>query len=275
MYSKRDAPRQWLISILVGILKTGKVNTDASSYRLVGLESCLLKMLTMLIEMRLTAWADWARVLPDSQNGFREGYRTSNNGFVLRCAIDRARAEGKALFVAFIDLKDAFPSTDVPTLWSKLYRLGVAGPIFDWLRMLYRRMTFMVRHNGEFSESFKSFIGLLTGDTASPVLWNIYFCDLEIHSDADDIRLGGRAICHVEQADDVALFSTTADGLQRKISSFCMWCSLNSMTVSVQKTKWMLLNWSALTNTWEFIFLQCIITSFKTTISSKRPKLGK
>ena len=221
-----------------GNLKTGKVNTDASSYRLVGLESCLLKMLTMLIEMRLTTWADWAQVLPDSQNGFWKGYQTNNNGFVLRCAIDRARAEGKALFVAFIDLKDAFPSTNVLTLWSKLYRLGVAALIFDWLRMLYRHMTFMVRHNGEFSESFKSFIGLLTGDTASPVLWNIYFCDLEIHSDADDIRLGGRAICHVEQ---VALFSTTADGLQRKISSFCMWCSLNSMTVSVQKTNWMLL----------------------------------
>ncbi len=55
-------------------------------------------------------------VLPPSQNGFREHYRTNNNMFILRAAIDRARADQKVLYVAFIDLINAFPSTDPPTL---------------------------------------------------------------------------------------------------------------------------------------------------------------
>ncbi|KAJ7020337.1 hypothetical protein C8F04DRAFT_900631, partial [Mycena alexandri] len=68
------------------------------------------------------------RILPDSQSGFREKYRTHNNSFILRCA----RAEGKRLYVAFVDLTNAFnPFTDLPTLWVKLYAAGVSGPLFD------------------------------------------------------------------------------------------------------------------------------------------------
>ncbi|KAJ7839102.1 hypothetical protein B0H13DRAFT_1513857, partial [Mycena leptocephala] len=56
----------------------------------------------------------------------------------------------------------------------------------------------------------------------------------------DDICLNGRAVSHVEQADDVALFSTTATGLQRKLNRFFEWCRVNFMVISVLKTEWML-----------------------------------
>lgn len=66
--------------------------------------------------MRIRAWVEKRNILPDSQNGFREKYRTHNNSFILRCAIDRPRAEGKTLYVAFVDLKNVSPSTDLPIL---------------------------------------------------------------------------------------------------------------------------------------------------------------
>ena len=129
--------------------------------------------------------------------------------------------------MVFVNLKDAFPSTHIPTLWFKMFALGVAGPLFDWLRMLYKRISFLVRHNGELSDSFKSMIGVLTGDTASPMLWNIYFHNVIIPDDEDDIILSGQKISHVEQADDV-------------MNAFCRWASANLMTVSIPKTKWMI-----------------------------------
>ncbi|KAJ7144692.1 hypothetical protein C8R46DRAFT_823739, partial [Mycena filopes] len=58
--------------------------------------------------------------------------------------------------------------------------------------------------------------------------------------DSDDICLNGRPISHVEQADDVALFSTSAAGLQRKLDCFFQWCRVNFMVISVLKTEWML-----------------------------------
>ncbi|KAG6826599.1 hypothetical protein H0H92_015203, partial [Tricholoma furcatifolium] len=48
-----DALQDWLTTVLVGVLKTGKPATDPESYRLIGLESCLLKTLTLVIDARL------------------------------------------------------------------------------------------------------------------------------------------------------------------------------------------------------------------------------
>ncbi len=48
----RSAPRLWMITILIGILKPGKDAKKPASYRLIGLESCLLKMFTLLWDDR-------------------------------------------------------------------------------------------------------------------------------------------------------------------------------------------------------------------------------
>lgn len=81
----REAPQDWLTTVLVGILKTGKDPKDAESYRLIGLECCLVKLLTLLIDWRIREWAASVNFVPDSQNGFREGswiadYRQNDHG---------------------------------------------------------------------------------------------------------------------------------------------------------------------------------------------------
>ncbi|KAJ7187472.1 hypothetical protein GGX14DRAFT_334383, partial [Mycena pura] len=105
--------------------------SDPNSYRTIGLESCFLKLVTLLIHMRLTKWCMAVGMLPNSQNAFREGYHTNDNMFILRCAVDRARAMGVPLYVVFADLSNAFPSTDQATLWLKMRGAGAGGPIFD------------------------------------------------------------------------------------------------------------------------------------------------
>jgi hypothetical protein len=65
--------------------------------------------------------------------------------------------------------------------------MGIGGAIFDWLRMLYERMEYYVRHGDQNSAEFKAFIGLLTGDPASPVLWNLFMADLVLLDDHDDL----------------------------------------------------------------------------------------
>ncbi|KLO05043.1 hypothetical protein SCHPADRAFT_812801, partial [Schizopora paradoxa] len=104
---------------------------NSCNYRLVGLESCFLKFMTLLVDRRLREWADANKVIPPSQNGFRPKYRTNNNSFILKCAIDKAKAIGKPLYIVFVDISNAFPSTNQAALWWGLYKKGVAGPIFD------------------------------------------------------------------------------------------------------------------------------------------------
>jgi hypothetical protein len=139
-----------------------------------------------LIHKRITDWATEHGLIPDFQNGFREGYRTNNNLVILRCVKEWARSEGLTLYVA-VYATNAFPSTDHPTLWLKLIRMGMGGDIFDWLRMLYTRMEYYVKHGDQNLATFKAFIGLLTGDPASPVLWNLFMADVAMWNDPHDL----------------------------------------------------------------------------------------
>jgi hypothetical protein len=138
--------------------------------------------------------------------------------------------------VAAVDATNAFPSTDHPTLGLKLLHMGMGGALFDWLRMLYRKMEYYVRHGDRNSAEFKAFIGLLTGDPASPVLWNLFMADLIVLEDIDDSILSGIRIAILAQADDILLISLSAAGLQRRPNALTTWCSLNFIIVNMIKT---------------------------------------
>ena len=154
---------------------------------------------------------------------------------------------GRTLYVTFIDLKNAFPSTNLPTLWSRLFSAGVSGPLFDWLQILYAQMTYVLHDHGGLTPAFKSLIGVLMGDTASPILWNLYFAQVGswLNDEPMDVSLFHRAISHVEQvADDVAncnFFSTSIPALQRKFDAFLRWCDISYLVISAQKSKWMIM----------------------------------
>jgi hypothetical protein len=165
---KRDMPRLWLIALLIGILKKDKDATDPSSYRLIALECCMLKMLTLIIDRRIREAAQDLGVMPVTQNGFQAHLRTNDNVFVLICLIDKAYDLNKPLYVAYLDLKNAFPGTDRSTLWVKLANMGISGPMIEWLKILYDRIRYMVRLDGRFAAAFRSLLGILTGDPGSP-----------------------------------------------------------------------------------------------------------
>ena len=58
---------------------------------------------------------------------------------------------------------------------------------------------------------------------------------------AFDVTLFHRLISHIEQADNVALFSTSLLDLQRKVDGFLSWCDSSYMSISAQKSKWMIM----------------------------------
>jgi hypothetical protein len=124
------------MSLLIGILKKDKDATDPSSYRLIALECCMLKMLTLIIDRRIREGATDIGVIPQTQNGFQDSLRTNDNVFVLLCLIDKAQSLKKPLYVAYLDLKNAFSGTDRSILWVKLATMGVSGPMIEWLKIL-------------------------------------------------------------------------------------------------------------------------------------------
>lgn len=139
--------------------------------------SCFLKMLTWLLAERVGGWAAETGTISDWQNGFRRGYHTNNNAFILRTAIEKSREDGATLYVAFLDLANAFPSINMHILWAQLHKLGVGGPLFDWIRWAYAKITYVVTLQDDISAAFHSALNIMTGDSASPTLRNMFFSD--------------------------------------------------------------------------------------------------
>ncbi|KIJ33938.1 hypothetical protein M422DRAFT_106985, partial [Sphaerobolus stellatus SS14] len=111
------------------ILKPRRDALDYCNYRDIALECTVLKFITLLIDRGIRSWIEPSDILPPSQNGFRAKYRTCNNSFVLHYSIDKSAAADKILFAVFVDLTNAFPSTHRVTIWRKMQKLGVDGPI--------------------------------------------------------------------------------------------------------------------------------------------------
>lgn len=235
---KKMVPSQWMASLVIGILKHRKDPTMPESYRLIVLECCLLKFLTLLIDRRIREYSEDAKLVPASQNGFQETYRTNNNPFILRTMSDRAAAEGKTLYVGYVDLKNAFPATNRDTLWVTLNTLGVKGPLVDWLIMLYDKMSYMVRLNGELSASFESFLGVLTGDPSSPHLWNLFLANFKLVSHPGDITLNGKTVPKLEHADDLLIDSCTPHGFQSKLNQTAKHMANIGCEVQITKCVW-------------------------------------
>ncbi|KAH7879159.1 uncharacterized protein C8R40DRAFT_1021061, partial [Lentinula edodes] len=109
----------------------------ANNYHAIALESCVLKFASLLIHLKLSHALEQAQVIPPSQNGFRSGYHTNNNAFILRTLIEKAPYRvncmhmTNTLFAAFVDISNAFPSTNQSSLWIKLASLGLTGQYFD------------------------------------------------------------------------------------------------------------------------------------------------
>jgi hypothetical protein len=78
----------------------------------------------------------------------------------------------------------------------------MGGVIFNWLRMVYKRMAYYVKHGDMQSAEFKAFIGLLNGDPASPILWNLFLAELMMMPDKDDVFLTAVQISLLAQADN-------------------------------------------------------------------------
>nr|GAT53353.1 predicted protein [Mycena chlorophos] len=210
-----DAPGACSQAILSSVPKPGKDPRTTDGYRGIALQSTVYKAWSGAYTKRLSGVVEKAGILPPNQNGFRAGFRTYNNVFILRTMIDKSEAAGEPLYVTFVDISSMFPSINHNALWLVMDQLSLTGRYFDFTRKMYQDMSIVVAHGGRVSEEWKSLCGVLMGDPPSPMLWNLFLLTFKPEADPDDVSLAGMFLRYLAHADDLALMSRTVAGLQR------------------------------------------------------------
>ena len=81
-------PESWVLGNIIPIYKNKGKAQNPENYRPITLLSCVGKLFTRIISNRLTKYAEEYNLLNDCQAGFRKGYSTTDNLFIINSLID-------------------------------------------------------------------------------------------------------------------------------------------------------------------------------------------
>ena len=228
-------PSAWALGNITPVFKKGNKN-DPNNYRGISVISCLAKLFTKIINDRLNCWVEEEKILSDVQYGFRKNRSTIDCIFILKGLIDIIFARGLKLYVCFIDYQKAYDLIDRSCLFHKLMKEGVSSKIINVYRDFYSKIKLTVK-NDEFNRYFSSNVGLLQGESTSPLLFSLFVNDLE-NSVSTQFNNAFEILVQILMfADDMAVFSTTREGLQQGLDNLRDYCKKWGITVNIIKTK--------------------------------------
>ena len=171
-------PKSWSSGIIHPVYKNKGDPTIPSNYRPITLLSCLGKLFTSILNTRLHKYVESNNIIHDYQSGFRKGFSTTDNMFLLHSLIQLAFKSKQKLFCAFIDLKQAFDTVWRDGLWHKLISVNINGKCLRLIKNMYNDIKSCVRVGKKCSNLFPCLNGLRQGENLSPILFSIYLNDL-------------------------------------------------------------------------------------------------
>ena len=237
----RGVPQSWCTGVIHPIFKSGDVN-DPGNYRGITVTSVLVKLFAMVLEARMSTWAEQSELRAHGQAGFRKDHRTSDNIFILQSLIKHAKKSRKKLYCCFVDFKKAFDSVPRQRLWEVLASIGVEGDFLACLKSIYAQDEACVLTQAGLTDSFRCTVGVKQGCPASPLLFGLFLDELEAKLQAESESIAAPTLLNtlipiLLFADDIALVSHSPEGLQHQLSILAKFCTDRELTVNVAKTK--------------------------------------
>ena len=232
-------PIIWSTGMIVPIHKSGELD-DPDNFRGITLNSCVSKLFTYILNVRLTFLCEDKGLIDYNQIGFRKGFRTADHVFTLKTLVDKTFVTKKKLYTCFVDFKKAYDTVWRNGLFFKLLKLGISTGFVQLIRDMYSKLQSCVHLQGGVSTTFDSLVGLKQGCNLSPLLFNLFVNDI-----ISDVNRLNKGVPHLENlqvscllyADDLVLLSETKEGLQESLNALDQFTKQWFLEVNPKKTK--------------------------------------
>ena len=174
LFTSHKYPYIWCRNLLVSIFKGGD-SYNPDDYRGIAISSCLSKLYGSILNKRLESAIKKFSLLSDKQIGFIGGFRTSDHIFVDQIV----KVKRKQLLVAFVDLRKAYDRVHRKAVFYKLKKLGINGIFLDSLHAMYNKVEMIGKIKNRILPPVTTFLGLKQGDNLSPLLFDLFFDDVD------------------------------------------------------------------------------------------------
>jgi hypothetical protein len=242
--SRGDFPKMLTEGFIVPLPKC-KNPSSPNDFRGITISSSLGKVFVSLLLNRMENAMHLKNRPNIYQAGFRKGFRTADNIFILQTLVSKLLRQGRKLFVCFVDFQKAFDTVWREGLYLKLIELGVDYNTYNCIKNMFLNNSVCVRVEGQLSDAFQTRMGVMQGNNLSPLLFNLFIDSLpdEIcKSGSDPPQIGNVSVPCLFYADDLVLLSTTADGLQNALNTLELFCNRWRLSINIAKTKVIIFN---------------------------------
>jgi hypothetical protein len=241
-------PKDWSKAVIVPLYKGKGDKGNCRNYRGISLLSVVGKIYAGILVERVRRVTE--ELIGEEQCAFRSGRGCIDQIFTLKQMSEKMKGKKKKLYLAFMDLQQAYDRVNREALWQVLMIYGVGGRLLNGIKSLYGDSEACVRINGVEGEWFKIESGVRQGCVMSPWLFNLYMDgvmkELMVGMGNEGVRMmeNGREwkVPCLLYADDLALCSESEEGLQRLVEGFGRVCKRRGLKVNVDKSKVMVMN---------------------------------
>ena len=218
-------PRSMMESVIVPVIKNkNKRINDKGNYRPICLSNVCSKIVEMALARRLSDYLHSSH----NQFGFKLDHGTELCVFTFKELLRFYVEHGSAMHVAFLDASKAFDRVNRCKILTKLENRGVAKYILRLISYDFISQHICIRWGNSYSDFFTSTNGVKQGGILSPLFFNVYMDNLSAQLNSQHIgcSTGDVVVNHMLYADDIALFSPSAKGLQKLLDMcFTYGCS--------------------------------------------------
>ena len=207
------------------------------------MNSALSKVITRLINRRMTEIVEREGMLEDTQFGFRKARATQDAIMIFNTVLTEAKLRKIDLYLSFIDLEKAYDRVSRTALFAKLRSLGFGGRVYDLIRDMYDGDSLFIQINGELCKAMFLTRGVKQGCNLSPLFFNLLMIDMaaKINASRKGCPLGEMIFSGACFADDIGLVSSTRDGLTALLEIVEEEGAAFDMRISAKKSKVMIL----------------------------------
>ena len=230
---EENVPQCWKDASTILIFKKDDP-TDPSNFRPIALMSCVYKLLMGVLSKRLSTLSILEGILSNEQKSARPTEGCYEHTYLLKSVVRDAKVKKKSLYIAWLDIRNAFGSIPHEAIRTTLLHIGVANTLVSLISNAYSGATTTIRTSPEPTDPIPILSGVKQGRLLSAILFNL---TIELILRAVKAKAPAlpknKALYHhdillscLAYADDLVLVARNRDALQTLLDSASSHASL-------------------------------------------------